>query len=353
MSCLTVPVGWCGAAAGAGRAPNGAAAAARLPPAPCRRAFQAAGRGPHASRPQQHRIWRQRAAASEQRGGGLSSEEQDRLCEKLAAFLREDLPHLFDDQGIDASRYDDAVVFEDPITYYTNIKGYLFNIAFLKRVFQPNFVLHDVRRTGPLELTTRWTMDMSLAVGPQGSPLRRLWDPRLTFTGTSIMGINPATGKFNRHTDTWDAVQQQGYFSLEAFVHMLSQVADLRRGPGAAGGEYAVLKKRRSYEVRSYPGPPAGAVWGGASCSGKGSAAAHVSGTGGGPAVFAVGSFGGEAGPRQAEAAVQQLRQALAADGLQPASGDWLLLAATADDAGSPLLRRNEVLIQLQGFQLW
>ena len=131
------------------------------------------------------------------------------------------------------------------------------------------------------------------------------------------------------------------------------QVADLRRGPRAAGGEYAVLKKRRSYEVRSYPGPPAGAVPGGASASGKGSAAAHVSGTGGGPAVFAVGSFGGEAGPRQAEAAVQQLRQALAADGLQPASGDWLLLAATADDAGSPLLRRNEVLVQLQGFQLW
>lgn len=45
------------------------------------------------------------------------------LPQELAAFLREDLPHLFDDQGIDASRYDDAVVFEDPITYYTNIKG--------------------------------------------------------------------------------------------------------------------------------------------------------------------------------------------------------------------------------------
>lgn len=124
--------------------------------------------------------------------------------------------------------------------------------------------------------------------GPcRGSPLRRLWDPRLTFTGTSIMGINPATGqrlgacsiaaaaaaqllplrvsrspralmraapaastyaaaalglhppcacppallalacagKFNRHVDTWDAVQQQGYFSLEAFIHMLSQAS--------------------------------------------------------------------------------------------------------------------------------
>ena len=45
--------------------------------------------------------------------------------------------------------------------------GYLFNIAFLKRVFQPTFVLHDVRRTGPLELTTRWTMVMGLAVGPK------------------------------------------------------------------------------------------------------------------------------------------------------------------------------------------
>lgn len=33
--------------------------------------------------------------------------------------------------------------------------GYLFNINFLKNVFAPTFVLHDVRRTGPLELTTR------------------------------------------------------------------------------------------------------------------------------------------------------------------------------------------------------
>lgn len=54
-----------------------------------------------------------------------------------------------------------------PLRTFTSCAGYLFNIAFLKRVFQPNFVLHDVRRTGPLELTTRWTMDMSLAVGPQ------------------------------------------------------------------------------------------------------------------------------------------------------------------------------------------
>ena len=126
----------------------------------------------------------------------------------------------------------------------------------------------------------------------------------------------------------------------------------MRRGPGSAG-EYDVLKKRRSYEVRSYPAPPAGAVVGGGSGGGGGRAVGHAVGTGGGPAVFAVASFGGEAGPRQAEAAVQTLRRALAADGLAPAGSEWLLAAGTADDAGSPLLRRNEVMVQLRGFQLW
>ena len=39
----------------------------------------------------------------------------------------------------------------------------------------------------------------------------------------ALLPLWPRAGKFNRHVDTWDAVQQQGYFSLEAFVHMLSQ----------------------------------------------------------------------------------------------------------------------------------
>ena len=185
--------------------------------------------------------------------------------------------------------------------------GYLFNIAFLRRVFTPTFTLHDVRRSGPLEVTTRWAMSMSLSFA-RGTPLGRVWDPTLTFTGTSIMAINPQTGgwvaeavqqrgvgrggaggwawwvqargccgsvgmwregacpaasscaprgmsgprstpiccapapllalpsslprpcagRFCRHVDTWDAIQQQRYFSLEAFAHMLQQV----RSPG-------------------------------------------------------------------------------------------------------------------------
>ena len=43
----------------------------------------------------------------------------------MIAFLREDLLHLFDEVGIDASKYDDRVEFEDPITKYDSIKGEL------------------------------------------------------------------------------------------------------------------------------------------------------------------------------------------------------------------------------------
>jgi hypothetical protein len=38
-------------------------------------------------------------------------------------FLKEDLTHLFDDQGIDPSQYDDVVEFRDPITSYNDARG--------------------------------------------------------------------------------------------------------------------------------------------------------------------------------------------------------------------------------------
>ena len=42
--------------------------------------------------------------------------------------------------------------------------GYLFNIQFLRRVFNPTFTLHDLRQTGPHDITTRWTMRMEFAL---------------------------------------------------------------------------------------------------------------------------------------------------------------------------------------------
>ena len=43
-------------------------------------------------------------------------------------FVRVDLDNLFTDAGIDRSRYDAAVRFEDPLTRYDSLSGYLFNI---------------------------------------------------------------------------------------------------------------------------------------------------------------------------------------------------------------------------------
>lgn len=40
--------------------------------------------------------------------------------------------------------------------------GYMFNIAMLKRVFAPTFILHDLKQTGEHEITTRWTMEVWL-----------------------------------------------------------------------------------------------------------------------------------------------------------------------------------------------
>jgi hypothetical protein len=59
----------------------------------------------------------------------------------------EDLTHLFDAQGIDENLYEADVRFEDPLTKYDNISGYLFNITMLKNVFKPSFVMHSIEQT--------------------------------------------------------------------------------------------------------------------------------------------------------------------------------------------------------------
>ena len=153
----------------------------------------------------------------------------------LVEFLREDLSHLFDDQGIDTTFYDDGVAFRDPITKYDTVADYVKNIQFLRRVFLPEFTLHDIKQTGEDEITFRWTMDMRLA------GIHR----ELVFTGTSRLGVNRASGKFCSHLDTWDAIQNQEYFSAEAFLHMLGQLFVERTD--ALEGD--VLLKRKEFEV--------------------------------------------------------------------------------------------------------
>lgn len=65
---------------------------------------------------------------------------------RLVDFLYEDLSHLFDEQGIDRTAYDEQVRFRDPITKHDTISGYLFNISLLREIFRPEFFLHWVKQ---------------------------------------------------------------------------------------------------------------------------------------------------------------------------------------------------------------
>ncbi|KAI9125558.1 hypothetical protein K1719_002976 [Acacia pycnantha] len=163
--------------------------------------------------------------------------------DQLVGFLYDDLPHLFDDKGIDKTAYDERVIFRDPITKHDSLSGYLFNIALLKTIFRPQFQLHWVKQTGPYKITTRWTMVMTFMLLP--------WKPELVFTGTSVMGINPETGKFCSHVDFWDSIEKNDYFSLEGLWDVFKQLR-IYKTPDLESPEYQILKRTANYEVRNY-----------------------------------------------------------------------------------------------------
>ncbi|XP_038879422.1 uncharacterized protein LOC120071301 isoform X1 [Benincasa hispida] len=162
---------------------------------------------------------------------------------RLVDFLYEDLRHLFDEQGIDRTAYDEQVRFRDPITNHDTISGYLFNISLLRELFRPEFFLHWVKQTGPYEITTRWTMVMKFVLLP--------WKPELVFTGISIMGINPETGKFCSHVDLWDSIQNNDYFSVEGLWDVFKQLRYYKT-PALESPKYLILKRTANYEVRKY-----------------------------------------------------------------------------------------------------
>ncbi|KAL6753919.1 SOUL heme-binding protein-domain-containing protein [Haematococcus lacustris] len=336
--------------------------------------------------------------------------------EERMAFLRADLPHLFDNQGIDASAYDSVVDFRDPITRYTSLQGYLFNIAFLKRVFQPTFQLHDIRPAGDSAVISRWTMAMDF-LPARLLPTERWWAPQLIFTGTSTYHFNPRNAKIDKHIDTWDSINNQEFFSLEAFLDFLRGLTSTHSvPPGLEQPEYTVLRRHAGYSVRRYrpflavqtaldaaaaggstqvdPAGPGGQAFGrlarfifGGNASAQkmamtapvftssqgvmqfviGSSAhqalstvpaplagAEVEAVEEGGGCWAVRTFGGLADTKSVQQQAQQLKKELERDGVayQEAAG-WKL--ARYNDPGTPgWLRRNEVMVPLvEPFELW
>lgn len=73
------------------------------------------------------------------------------------------------------------------------------------------------------------------------------------FAGTSIYGLNLTNGKINKHVDYWDAIDNQQFPSLEAFIHVFSQLLDISQTPDLETPNYITLKKTKDYEIRRYP----------------------------------------------------------------------------------------------------
>ncbi|XP_068344864.1 heme-binding-like protein At3g10130, chloroplastic isoform X2 [Pyrus communis] len=77
------------------------------------------------------------------------------------------------------------------------------------------------------------------------------WKPELIFTGTSVMGINPETGKFCSHVDFWDSIKNNDYFSLEGLLDVFKQLR-IYKTPDLQTPKYEILKRSANYEVRKY-----------------------------------------------------------------------------------------------------
>lgn len=220
------------------------------------------------------------------------------------------------------------------------------------------------------------------------------------------MGVNPSTGKFRYHIDTWDAVENNAFFSAEAFAHMLSQVGNLTQEPrGLEQPPYQVLMKKKNYEIRRYEpimvaeteingpaafGALAGYIFGKNERQEKmamttpvlstpqkmqfylgsraqvgalpqpqqaGRGGVQVKKQDGG--LFAVASIGGVVDERKAAVKAEELKRELKRDGVGVVQGkergDWWVLARYNDPSTLPPFRKNEVMVELDGdrFKLW
>lgn len=69
-------------------------------------------------------------------------------------------------------------------------------VQFLRYFLAPIYELHEVREIGSQEILVKWSWTMNFWWN-RYLPSKIFWDPRLAFTGVSILGYNPDTGKEN------------------------------------------------------------------------------------------------------------------------------------------------------------
>lgn len=71
--------------------------------------------------------------------------------------------------------------------------GYQINVLFLKNFLAPIYEVHEVRQVGEQEILVKWSWTMNFWWN-RFNPFRFVWDPRLAFSGLTVLGYNPDTG---------------------------------------------------------------------------------------------------------------------------------------------------------------
>merc|ERR1719353_2286732 len=189
------------------------------------------------------------------------------------------------------------------------------------------------------------------------------WQPDLTFTGTSQYEFDLQTEKVVRHSDTWDSISDQEYFSVEGLRDLVRQATNLAQTPDLETPKYVTLKRLSRYEIRSYDpylvcetSTSSGDVTSGngfnelegskyktaGEVPGVPSSSVEVSQTAAGIcAAAAVPGLPSESDVREAEG---RLRRELASEGIE--CEDGYELARYNEPFVLPPFRRNEVLIR-------
>lgn len=57
-------------------------------------------------------------------------------------------------------------------------------------------------------------------------------------------------GKWNKHVDAWDAIEDNEYLSLEGFVFAFSQMFSVSIPPNRFTPEFQIYKKYKNFEIR-------------------------------------------------------------------------------------------------------
>ncbi|KAK9811083.1 hypothetical protein WJX73_001332 [Symbiochloris irregularis] len=164
--------------------------------------------------------------------------------EQAKSFLQGELATIFNTGRLDTARYADDFKFQDPTFKQNSIRGFQQNLTLLRSLFSIKFIVHNIKVQEPAEVTSRWTMELKPKLVP--------WQPKIVVTGESIYTVDQISGKIQSQRDVWDSISDNNYLSLEGLAYILGSLANPQQTPNLEMPKYTVLKRAAEYEVRQY-----------------------------------------------------------------------------------------------------